>query len=101
MLSRIKRIINVGNFKNYSSEESIQFKKLTLIYGENGSGKSTICEILRSLSTNNPEIITSRRTLGIDSSQKQNVELVIDEDSFKFEDEAWSKKYGNIRLHIC
>lgn len=38
----------------------VNFKKLTLIYGENGGGKTTLTSVFRSLTTNNPEIIRNR-----------------------------------------
>lgn len=51
MLKSITKIQNVNLFKNYEDQDNkVTFKKLTLIFGQNGSGKSTIATILSSLS---------------------------------------------------
>ncbi|WP_231486652.1 AAA family ATPase [Paracoccus pantotrophus] len=52
MIDRIQLLRNVGQFDNVSPQQP--FTPLTLIYGENGRGKTTVAEILRSLATNDP-----------------------------------------------
>lgn len=41
----------------------------TLVFGENGWGKSTLADILRSIATKNPSIVLGRKTLGGDTKQ--------------------------------
>lgn len=60
MINKIERLISIGKFRNYQAAGQVNFHKLTLIYGDNGGGKTTISSILRSLTTNNPDIIRSR-----------------------------------------
>jgi wobble nucleotide-excising tRNase len=64
MISRFIAIRNIGKFVNCNAASDVTFRKLTLIFGENGKGKTTMGDILRSLSTGNPEFINGRATLG-------------------------------------
>jgi len=60
MIRKVERLISIGKYRNYNSAGQVDFKKLTVIYGDNGGGKTTLTSILRSLSTNDIEIIKSR-----------------------------------------
>lgn len=60
MIHKIERLISIGKFRNYQATGPINFNKLTLIYGDNGGGKTTLASIFRSLTTNTPEIVKSR-----------------------------------------
>ena len=51
MIRRFKQIKGVGTFVGLEGG-SHQFEQLTFIFGENGYGKSTICDVFFSLSTN-------------------------------------------------
>ncbi len=60
MINKIDRLISIGKFRNYQAAGQVNFKKLTLIYGDNGGGKTTLTSVLRSLTTNSPDIVRSR-----------------------------------------
>lgn len=60
MIHKIERLVSIGKFRNYQASGPVNFHKLTVIYGDNGGGKTTLTSILRSLTNNNPAIITSR-----------------------------------------
>jgi wobble nucleotide-excising tRNase len=60
MINKIENLVSIGKFRNYQANGPVNFKKLTLIYGDNGGGKTTLTSVFRSLTTNNPEIIRSR-----------------------------------------
>jgi wobble nucleotide-excising tRNase len=64
MLQRIVSIKNVGRFKNCSAIGDVAFRRYTLIFAENARGKTTLCDILRSLAKNEPAIVVGRTTLG-------------------------------------
>ena len=49
MLEKIVQIKNIGRFRDYAASGDVTFRKLTLVYAENGRGKTTLCVILRSL----------------------------------------------------
>lgn len=60
MINKIERLVSIGKFRNYQAAGQVNFQKLTLIYGDNGGGKTTLTSVLRSLTTNKPEIVRSR-----------------------------------------
>ena len=64
MVSKFTTIRNIGKFASCNAAGDVTFRKLTLIFGENGKGKTTLGDILRSLSSGNPEYILGRATLG-------------------------------------
>ena len=70
MLKKIIDVQKVGRFEKLEVPSSLCFSKTTLIFGENGWGKSTIADILRSFGSGRPEIIRGRKTLATDGVQK-------------------------------
>lgn len=64
MIERIQLLRNIGQFDNVSPQPQTTLTPFSLIYGENGRGKTTIAAILRSLATNNPGLVTDRHRLG-------------------------------------
>ncbi len=63
VLEHIDYIKNVGLFTDCAHDPGAEFQELTLIFGENGVGKTTIAAILHSLRERNPATITCRRSL--------------------------------------
>ncbi len=74
MLKRISILKSIGCFFN-DHPGGIQLEQLTIIFGENCYGKSTICDILRSLADNNPSYITDRKSVPNPENQNQLVHL--------------------------
>ncbi len=64
MIDKINLLKNVGKFASVSSGNSLPLERLTLIYAENGRGKTTLAAILRSLATGEPTPIIERRRFG-------------------------------------
>ncbi|TJX14998.1 hypothetical protein E9840_04660 [Tissierella creatinini] len=101
LLNQILKISNVGIFKDYVFNQHIhgdvEFRKLSIIYGKNGSGKSTsystIVEMFKSLNQNNNDIIIGRKTLS--SSNTPEIEIVMDNELFRFNNN-WDRPYPNI-----
>ena len=63
MIERIQKIKNIGTFKD-AQIARFPFQKITLVYGGNSQGKSTLCDIIKSLNGNSPEYIEERKTVG-------------------------------------
>lgn len=61
MLNAIENIQNIGIFKDFKGQRQ-RFKKINLIYGENGRGKSTLTSLFRSYHMNNSQLILERKT---------------------------------------
>ena len=64
MLRRIISIRSVGRFRRCGAAGDVTFRRYTLVFAENGRGKTTLCAILRSLATDRPGLIIGRTTLG-------------------------------------
>ncbi|MCA6126770.1 AAA family ATPase [Thalassolituus oleivorans] len=64
MLRRIAEIKNVGTFSNCVARH-IGFEKITLIYGRNTYGKSTLGDIFYSLEKNEADVITARKSIPV------------------------------------
>jgi wobble nucleotide-excising tRNase len=90
MLERIQKIENVGNYSR-ALAGGLHLGPVTVIYGENRNGKSTLCDILYSLSLNDPQLVIDRKSIiqGQDSADiNQLVEL-------KFSDRQQTVKFIN------
>ncbi len=94
MLEKIVQIKNIGRFRNYSAQGDVTFRKLTLIYAENGRGKTTLCAILRSLQTGQQEFIMERKTLGITCPPFVHIRL--NGTDYKFRKDAWTEIHPHI-----
>lgn len=70
MIERIQLLQNVGQFDNVSPAPQTALTPFSLVYGENGRGKTTIAAILRSLATNDPNLVTDRHRLGAQHSPR-------------------------------
>ncbi len=88
MIRAIIGIRNVGVFEDCQPPADAEFAKLTLIYGENARGKSTLAAILRSLKENDPVRIAERWRLG--SREPPEVELLTEQGRVSFRGGAWS-----------
>lgn len=97
MLNKIVAIKNVGKFLSCCAAGDVQFRTVTLIFAENGCGKTTLCDILRSLQSGTPDIISGRATLG--STDKPRVELLLDNSIAIFKDGIWSSSYPDIAVY--
>ena len=64
MIHRIKLLKNIGLFDSVTGNDSPCFRKLTLVFAENGRGKTTLTAVLRSLATGSPQLIKERHRLG-------------------------------------
>ena len=96
MLHRIKSIRNIGQFDNVTPPDHLFFNRFTLLYGENGGGKTTLSSILRSLRTGDPIPITDRRRLG--TTDQPFVIFEQDGPILEFKNEKWSNTLRNLKI---
>jgi wobble nucleotide-excising tRNase len=75
MIDRFISIKGIGRFENCAASGNVAFKKYTLIFAENGHGKTTLCDIIRSMQTGDPGFILGRRTLGSSVEPSVNIRL--------------------------
>lgn len=80
-----------------SDLESPALKKIVLIFGENGTGKTTLASVLSSLKQNAPSIITERASLHVADANPHAI-LTIAGDDVKFADGSWEKAAPKIAV---
>jgi wobble nucleotide-excising tRNase len=64
LLERIQLLRNIGQFDSVNAAAQIPLSTLTVIYGENGRGKTTLSSVFRSLSTGDASLVQERHRLG-------------------------------------
>ncbi|MBI2165136.1 MAG: AAA family ATPase [Chloroflexi bacterium] len=92
MLTKIIRIRNVGLLADATVNGVVELSRVTLIYGENGRGKSTLASIMRSCSLGDAQRIMAHKT--IDSAGPPEVNLLVNDgkanSNAEFADGAWT-----------
>ena len=98
MLNRLQLFRNIGQFDSVAAAATIQLARLTLIYAENGRGKTTLSAILRSHATSDPLPIAERHRLGATNPPH----IVIDCDGgpppARFQNNAWNRNVPNMAI---
>jgi len=98
MINKINYINNIGLFVNMRGASNIDLKRLTLIYAENGRGKTTLSAILRSLMTGDPIYINERRSIG--SQSNPHVVLTCGgNQTVQFQNGSWNKSIQGIVIY--
>ena len=89
MLKRIEHIKGIGLLHD-ANGKPYEFRKATLIYADNGRGKSTLASVLRSCATGDASSITNRAT--VDGVQAPDVLLQFDSGhKVSFQGQAWKE----------
>jgi wobble nucleotide-excising tRNase len=97
VIKKIVKVENVGRFAKLVPGGDVEFRKLTLLYGENGHGKTTMASVFRSLKTGQAAHITERATLG--ATGGQSIEILLGTSGVaKFASGAWSHTLGDIEI---
>ncbi|EPH7218880.1 AAA family ATPase [Serratia marcescens] len=98
MLKRIKLIQGIGNYTQ-TRASGIELTDVTVVYGENRYGKSTLCDVMHSLAEDMPDFILNRKTIPNDPSKPPKVELQFSTAAGNvvsiFEGEQWRVKPPN------
>lgn len=96
MLTRINHIRGTGLFE--SAPASPAFTRATLVFGENGRGKSTLAALLRSAIGGESDSIAARRTLGSETAQSASFEVQAEgaTATFTLRDGIWSGPWRDL-----
>ena len=102
MLKRFKFIQGIGTFTHYDSKRNdTDFRKNTIVYANNGYGKSTLALILKSVNQNNPQRIIARKTLITQQTPiEQKIVMEFDEGRIVFENDAWKNNADILNSNI-
>ncbi|MDI2052976.1 hypothetical protein [Bradyrhizobium sp. Mp19] len=96
MLERIQLLRNIGQFDSVNAGAQLPLAKLTLIYAENGRGKTTLASILRSLGTGVADLVLERQRLG--AANPPHVVLGIAGTTVQFHNGAWPAPMPEIAI---
>jgi wobble nucleotide-excising tRNase len=94
MIEKLLEIRRLGRF--FEGGPSIDFEPLTLIQGLNGTGKTTLAAIFRSLALDEPRYLLERRTLG--TTESPEIKLRIDGDIYTFSEGHWDRAFRSIAV---
>jgi wobble nucleotide-excising tRNase len=98
MITSFNLIRNVGRFDSVTTTVNHAFAQLTLIYGENGRGKTTLSAILRSLATGDPIPISERRRLAAQHPPHAIVACSGGPPDAMFQNGAWNRILPDLRI---
>lgn len=96
MIEKFISIKNIGRFRDCSPRGDVTFQRLTLLFAENGRGKTTLCAIFRSLVTGRHEFISERKTLG--TNGPASVQILLDGNTVSFSNNAWNTTHSDIAI---
>jgi wobble nucleotide-excising tRNase len=91
MINGFQLLENIGQFDSVATAAALPLRRVTLLYAENGRGKTTLAAILHSLSSGDPILITERNRLTATHPPR----IVIDCDGGPplaiFQNDAWNR----------
>jgi wobble nucleotide-excising tRNase len=96
MLRKIVSIKNVGRFQNCGAPGDVELKHYSLIFAENGRGKTTLCAIFRSLQSGDAAHVRGRTTLGTRGAPE--ITILLDDGPRSFNRGAWSATVPNLAI---
>lgn len=96
MINHLQLIRNVGRFDSVATVANTPLKPLTLIYAENGRGKTTLAAIFRSLATGDPIPIVERRRLAAQHPPHVVISCAGGPSAAMFQNGAWSRTLANM-----
>jgi wobble nucleotide-excising tRNase len=98
MLERFDTVKKVGLFDSYTHHPAGVFGEITLIYGENGVGKSTLAAILDSLRDRNAGEIIRRRSLP--GTVAPSVSIRLNGNDYTFDGSDWNAQPPHDTLDV-
>ncbi len=96
MLQKIISIKNVGRFQNCGASGDVELKRYNLVFAENGRGKTTLCDILRSFQTGDAAHVRGRTTIGSEGTPEISIRM--DGGTCTFSRGVWSATAPNLAI---
>jgi wobble nucleotide-excising tRNase len=96
MIRKLISIENIGKFRACKPCGDVELRPLTLVYAENGRGKTTLCDIFRSLRSGDGDYIRGRATLGPTTTPTVNIRL--EGSNAVFDGVTWSHTLPDLRI---
>lgn len=96
VVKKIVSLKNIGRFKSLAARGDVELKRMTMIYGPNGQGKTTLAGVLRSLATGDRAYVDERATLG--AAYSPEAQILLDAGLTKFSNGRWSATATNLEI---
>lgn len=96
MIQKFISIRNIGSFEACSASGDVELRRLTVLSAENGRGKTTICDLLRSIKTGDPSFVQGRTRLG--GQGRPSVRLLVEGQTIDFDGAAWTETLPGIEI---
>ena len=97
MINSVQLLRNIGQFHSVDAAR-LPLARLTLVYAENGRGKTTLAAVLRSLASGDPLPITERRRLAAAHPPHAVVECRGGPPAAIFENNAWNRRLADLAI---
>lgn len=94
MIEQFKYINNLGRFETFNGRPETALQPFTLVYSENGRGKTTLCAVLRSLSAGDPEPLLVRKR--VSATKGPHAVVTVDTADLSFDGAKWSGAGPNV-----
>ena len=98
MISSLQLLRNIGLFDSVNAGANLPLARLTVMYAENGRGKTTLAAILRSLATGDPIPIAERRRLAAQHPPHVVLECDGGPPPAMFQNNAWNRTLPNLTV---
>lgn len=95
LIKRLSSIKNVGRLVD-CEQKGPELNHYNLFFAENGRGKTTLCAVLRSLKTGEPEHIYERTTVPITNNPEVSIQL--DAKTASYKEKKWSMPVPDIEI---
>jgi wobble nucleotide-excising tRNase len=95
VLLRLELLAEIGRFKSLR-HKAPQFTKLSLVYGRNAQGKSTVCAVLGSAALSDPQLIATRMRLGARTEPRVALEGAAG--TVSFNSGRWNGSLGRVYI---
>lgn len=101
MIKRINLLRGIGRFSALNSTPGTQgdFSSMNVIYASNACGKSTLCDVFRSLDTGNPAYVIGRKRLGSDVQPEIVISLEGGRPT-RFQNAQWHERDNCPPIHV-
>jgi wobble nucleotide-excising tRNase len=96
MIEKFQLLRNVGQFDSVNSGANLSLGPLTLVYAENGRGKTTLAAILRSLSTGDSALIEDRHRLG--AANRPHIVLSVSGAQIVYQGGTWGQPLPSVAV---
>ncbi len=96
MINRLQLLRNIGQFDSVNGAANIPLARLTVVYSENGRGKTTLAAVLRSLATGDPLPIAERKRLAAQYPPHVVLECSGGPPPAVFENNAWNRTLADL-----